>query len=273
MRKLEASQAGADSCGIRFAMPGERRSADTQRQLKKRCVVVMTLALLVLFAMPVFAQDQSTPGQEQPPTQEGAPQPEEKPTPSAAHKKAPKRPDVTTKFDFSAGFSHRTYYAPATGLEGAPGNLGMSGFYATLDYNRYRYLAYEGEISATRGNAGGFEGINGETHIYSMMVGARVNPLRHRKFTPFVHGLIGNGLYENVVPSLPAPFHGGTLLKDKMSYEGGAGLDLNLWEHWGIRVIEWDYSSANYYSNTMNYTNSMSRRISFGFVYRFGRRK
>jgi hypothetical protein len=99
----------------------------------------------------------------------------------------------------------------------------------------------------------------------------RFNPLRHRKFTPFIHGLVGNGLYENVVPNF-SNFVGGTVVKDKFAYEGGAGADLNLWEHWGIRVIEVDFSSTNYYPNSTNFTNYLSRRISFGFVYRFGRR-
>ena len=226
---------------------------------------LVVLCGLLALVPPGMAQDEPQSQENAPPVQES------KPAPPPAEPIKAKRTYPTPKFDLSAGYNYRSYYSPSIGILQAPGTLSMNGFYASLDYNRYRYLAYEGEITEAAGNQGGVGGINGELHIFTMLAGARFNPLHHRKLTPFIHGLAGDGLYYNVVPNY-SNFHGGAQAIDKFSYEMGGGIDLDKWTHWGIRLLEFDYGNANFYSNTSTFTNGGSHRISVGFVYRFGQR-
>lgn len=204
--------------------------------------------LFALLAAPAMAQDQSATQQENPPS---APQEPVK----------VKRPYITPKVELSGGYTYRTYYT-------ASGTIGMHGWYGSGDYNFFRWLGAEAEVTGAGKNEGT---INGNLHIYSFLAGARITPLGHRKLTPYAHVLVGEALYRLQLPPLGV-FLGSTTTITAHAYEVGGGMDLNLGRHWGVRLIEADTGSANFYPNSSNYRNQSSRRVSFGIVYRFGQK-
>ena len=212
--------------------------------------------LTLLAASAAAAQDQSTPNQTEP-----APAP----SPSQAPEKAKvKLSRITPRYELSAGFTHRSYYAP-----GGP-TIGMNGWYASVEYNWKRWLGAEGEVSSashTVRNAG----FPPDTiHIYTFLVGPQFYPLGHRRVTPFGHFLFGGGHYSSATPNFGG-FHGSTITYNAYTYEVGGGLDLNLRHHWAVRMIQVDFGNANYVKNT-GFMNRGSTRFSVGFVYHIGSR-
>lgn len=212
-------------------------------------------ALLAVFAATTaVAQDQSTPDQNEPASTSSAPQ-----TPKKA-----KRVYIASKYELSAGFARRSYYAPGGGT------LGMYGGYASGEYNWKRWLGAEGEFTDTWHTVRS-PGFPPDTiHIYTFLAGPRFYPLGHRKITPFGHVLIGGGHYVSATPMFGG-FHGATVTYNAYTYEAGGGLDLNLWQRWGIRMIQADFGDANYVQNAGS-ANRGSTRFSVGFVYHFGTR-
>ncbi len=211
-------------------------------------------ALLAVFAVTTAAQDQSTTDQSEPGSAPSTPQ-----TP-----KKVKRVYSASKYEISAGFSRRSYYAPGGGT------LGMIGWYASGEYNWKRWVGAEGEVTETWHTVkiAGFP--NDTIHIYTFLAGPRFYPLGHHKVTPFGHILIGGGHYSSATPAFGG-FHGATFVYNAYTYEVGGGLDLNLWEHWGIRMVQADFGNANYVQNA-GVANRGSTRFSAGFVYHFGAR-
>jgi opacity protein-like surface antigen len=212
-------------------------------------------ALLAVFAATTaVAQDQSTPDQTEPASTSSAPQ-----TP-----KKVKRVYTAWKYELSAGFAHRSYYAPGGGT------FGLVGWYASGEYNWKRWLGAEGEVTDTwyTLKSAGFP--SDTIHIYTFLAGPRFYPLGHRKITPFGHVLIGGGHYSSETPAFGG-FHGATITSNAYTYEVGGGLDLNLWKHWGVRMIQADFGNANYVQNA-GVANRGSTRFSVGFVYHFGER-
>ena len=212
-------------------------------------------ALLALFAATTaVAQDQSTPDQKEPASTSSAPQ-----TP-----KKVKRVYTVSKYELSGGFAHRSYYAPGGGT------FGLVGWYASGEYNWKRWLGAEGEVTDTwyTLKSAGFP--PDKIYIYTFLVGPRFYPLGHHKVTPFGHVLIGGGHYSSATPAFGG-FHGATITSNAYTYEVGGGLDLNLWKHWGIRMIQADFGNANYVQSA-SYANRGSTRFSVGFVYHFGAR-
>ena len=212
-------------------------------------------ALLAMFASTTaMAQDQSTPDQTEPASTSSAPQ-----TP-----KKVKRVYTVSKYELSAGFAHRSYYLPGGGSHG------LVGWYASGEYNWKRWLGAEGEVTDTwyTLRSAGFP--PDTIYIYTFLVGPRFYPLGHRKVTPFGHVLLGGGHYSSATPAFGG-FHGSTITSNAYTYEAGGGLDLNLWQHWGIRMIQADFGNANYVQNS-SYANRGSTRFSVGFVYHFGAR-
>ena len=200
--------------------------------------------LLVMLVVPAMAQD-TTAAQEKP-----APAPEE---PAKV-----KRTYVTPKVELSGGYTFRQYYV-ATNT-----NIGMQGWYASGDYNLYRWLGVEGEVVGVSTNQGI---ILGDTHIYTFMGGLRITPLGHRKVTPYGHVLYGEGYYRNVTQPLGG--HGGATYTNTVSvWEAGGGLDYNVGRHWGIRLVEADFGGGKFLNT--GYSGQGSRRVSVGIVFRFG---
>jgi hypothetical protein len=212
-------------------------------------------ALLAVFAVTTaVAQDQSTPDQKEPASTSSAPQ-----TP-----KKVKRVYTAWKYELSAGFAHRSYYAPGGGT------FGLVGWYASGEYNWKRWLGAEAEVTDTwyTLKSAGFP--SDTIYIYTFLAGPRFYPLGHHKVTPFGHVLIGAGHYSSATPAFGG-FHGATITSNAYTYEVGGGLDLNLWKHWGVRMIQADFGNANYVQNA-GVPNRGSTRFSFGVVYHFGAR-
>lgn len=211
--------------------------------------------LAVLAATTAVAQDQSTSDQTEPASTSSAPQ---------APKKKVKRVYTASKYELSAGFAHRSYYLPGGGSHG------LVGWYASGEYNWKKWLGAEGEVTDTwyTLRSAGFP--PDKIYIYTFLAGPRFYPIGHHRVTPFGHVLIGVGHYSSATPAFGG-FHGATITSNAYTYEAGGGLDLNLWEHWGIRMIQADFGNANYVNNP-NYTNRGSTRFSVGVVYHFGGR-
>lgn len=218
--------------------------------------------LIAVFALAAIAQDQAPTPQGQAPSDQGQTAPEQ--TQPAKEKKS----YATPKFEISAGYSHRTYYSPDGPAVAVPGNIGLNGWYASFNDNIKRWLGIAGEVTDTGTNQGL---LLGDVHIYTFLVGPQIYPLGHRKVTPFVRFLYGGGYYRDHISPF-SDFPANTITSVVQVWEAGGGLDMNLSEHWGVRLFEFDIGSANYFPSTMSYTNSTSHRISVGVVYRFGQR-
>jgi hypothetical protein len=218
--------------------------------------LVGLIGLLALFTTPLLAQDNPAPPQE-----------EQAPTapPAPTEPVKVKHTYVTPKFEISGGFTDRGFY----GISGT--TIGMKGGFASFDYNRFRWLGLEGEAL----------GVTGTLHfpqqelppqsikVFTALVGPKIYPLGHRKLTPFAHVLFGAGILGSSVPAF-AGFGGNSSTKVVEAWEAGGGLDYNGWKHWGIRVIQVDYGDAKFLGPTV--PRQGAKRISFGFVYRFGQR-
>jgi hypothetical protein len=275
MRKLHPFQlSGANrlesgECESRRAMPRQLAWVPWIRSVK---ALVMLCGLVALFALPATAQDNPPADQNNPPTDQNAPPADQNAPPADQTKPAPapappvkaKRVYITPKVELSAGYNFRTYYPIINSNAGS--TLDMNGFYVSGDYNYKRWLAFEGEVTEGGNNQGN---ILGYLRIWTFLAGAKFTPLGHRKLTPWGHFLAGEGVYDNSTPTV-GDFHGPSVIYNTYVYEVGGGVDLNLSKHWGVRLIEADFGSANFVPNTANYSNRGTHRISFGVTYRFG---
>jgi opacity protein-like surface antigen len=211
---------------------------------------------MALSTVPAIAQDQPPPATEQttPPL-----------APAPTKPVKAKRVYITPRYELSGGYSFRSYYART-------GSIDMNGVYGSLNYNLKRWLGAEGEITGV-GKHEGYSSTLGEqlgtVRVFSFLVGPTLYPLGHRKITPWGHALYGGAFYLNTGP-VNAGLNFQTATSLVKSWEVGGGLDYNLTPHWGIRLIEADFASANFFPNTSTYSNQGSHRISVGFVYRFG---
>ncbi len=200
------------------------------------------LTLLLFCIAPVVAQD-------------GAPAPA--PAPSQAPKQKSKPERYVPKYEISGAYTHLSFYSP-TGI-----TLGMNGWDGSFDYNVKWWLGVEGEVFGTYYN----QGINGKTTIYTGMAGPEIFPFGHRKLTVFGHVLYGVGHYDLSFPAL-APFPPSSITHTSDVWDAGGGLDFYLKPHLGIRLIQADYTEANFF--TGSHANQGGLRVSFGVVYRFG---
>ena len=210
--------------------------------------LVGLFGLLALFIMPVAAQDSTAPPKDQAPT-----------APTVPVKV--KRTYPTPKNEISGGFTIRGYY----GLNGSTTN--MLGGFGSYDYNLFRWLGLEGEFVGVSGSLKFTAQPSEDLHIFTMMAGPKIYPFGHRKFTPFGHVLFGAGINTTAVPAFGG-YGGNSSAVVVQSWALGGGLDYNRWTHWGIRLIQFDYGDAKFLGNTI--PNQSSKRLSFGFVYRFG---
>jgi hypothetical protein len=219
--------------------------------MRKLAVVCGLFMLFVLPALtPLRAQDQQTPSD-----QSENPSEETKPP-------KPKRTYGVSKYELSGGYAFRTFYAPSLTT------LDMNGWYASFDWNKFTWLGFVGEAVGT-GYTQGL--LNGQTRIFTFQAGPQVYPLRHRKLTPFGHFLYGLGYYRQSISSYGG-YAANSIQYTTSSWEGGGGLDLALKERWAVRLIQFDFVSANLVPASSTYTSRGLLRFSVGVVYHFGKR-
>lgn len=171
----------------------------------------------------------------------------------------PAAAQIAPRIDVSAGYSMRVFQS--TG--GA--RLGMNGWYGQGEYRIFRWLNAQVEGSGNYRN----NGIEGNTSLYTFLVGPQFYPFGHRKFSPFGHVLWGQGVYRvnfpaygGFPPTIDVAWHSG--------WEGGGGVDYNYKNsnRWKIRVLQVDYGQTSFYGH-----NQINYRASIGFIYTFGQKK
>lgn len=206
---------------------------------------------LFLFAIPAMAQE----------TTGTAPPADATKTPPAAVPQdtaAPPSPSSVSKTEVSGGFALNHYYEPGSG-----GTLNLIGGYGDIEHNIIqRWLG--AEIQA----AGGYrnQGVPGTLGIYTIMAGPVFYPLGHRKFTVFGHILAGEGFYrDSIKASVGFPAQVDT--HTSLAWTVGAGLDMKLSRHLGVRLAQFDYAQTKFFGGTVH---ESSTRIAIGIVYHFG---
>jgi len=191
---------------------------------------------------------------------------QEAPKPEAPPPKKKKKPEVPVpKFEFGAGYTYRNYSAPS-----GP-SFGMNGFYASLDYNRYRWLSLVGDVTGSYAD----QGIEGNNSMYTYMFGPRVYFLGHRhRITPYGVFTAGAGTL-----LLNLPLNGGFPATSRSStawaFAGGVGIEYRYRKHWSIRAFEFDYEKTHF-NDILFETGSppeSNYRLSAGIVFRWGERK
>jgi opacity protein-like surface antigen len=204
--------------------------------------------LLALFVRPAVAQDTQAPPADQAPT-----------APTEPVKVKHTYP--TPKGEISGGFTYRTYYGPSAT------SIGMIGAYGSYVYNFYKWLGLEGEVLGVHGTLK-VSGLPPEDlKVFTALAGPKIYPFGHHKLDPFGHFNYGAGILASSVPEF-AGYPGNSGATFVRAWQVGGGLDLNLWSHWAVRVVQLDYGSAKFLGSGV--PNQSSKRVSFGFVYRFG---
>jgi hypothetical protein len=202
--------------------------------------------LLLVFAAPAMAQvtPDSTDQQTETP-------PEAPATPAA--------PRIFPKYDLSGGYIVQFF----KGYSGGPG-FTVQGWYGSVEYNFFSWLGAEGLFSGDYKNQ---PTTIGDVGIYSAMAGPRIYPFRHHKLEPWGHFLYGGAVYVSHFPAsgmFPAVTH----TYASKAWDLGYGMDLNKWDHWGIRLIQIDYGHTQF--QLFGPKGESNITIAVGFTYRFG---
>lgn len=168
----------------------------------------------------------------------------------------PAMAQIAPHIDVSAGYSLRVFQDPSGVREG------MNGWYGSVDYNVFRWLAAEAEVSGNYRN----NGLEGNTSVYTGLLGPQFYPFGHRKITVHGHVLVGEGAYW-----VHFPAYGGFPSQvnwywDK-AWEAGGGIDYTRSSRWKIRVIQADFAQTRFFGHSEN-----NYRASIGFVYTFGKK-
>jgi hypothetical protein len=162
----------------------------------------------------------------------------------------------TPQIQLAAGPTFDRYTAP-NGYD-----LDMVGWTFSGDYNVFRWLGGEFQASGDYSK----KAIIGNTSVYTVQVGPQFFPLKHHRLTPWGHFLIGEGYYRDSIPQdggFPAQVNSDFAF----TWRVGAGADLNLRSHWGLRLIQFDYGPTRFFSNK---TSQPDYRITIGVTYRIG---
>ena len=168
----------------------------------------------------------------------------------------PAMAQIAPHIDVSAGYSLRVFQEPSGVREG------MNGWYGSGEYSVFRWLSGEVEVSGNYRN----NGFEGNTSVYTGMIGPQFYPLGHRKITLHGHVLVGEGVYR-----VHFPAYGGfpsqvNLYWDK-TWEAGGGIDYSRSRRWKIRVIQADFGQTHFFAHSQN-----NYSASIGFVYAFGQK-
>jgi hypothetical protein len=223
--------------------------------------------LLVLFSLPVMAQDAPAPA---PPQDKSA---QEASSQEKPEKKKPTKDwgPATPQWDISGAYSLISYYPPATK------RITMNGFDASVDYNLFRrWLAVAADVTGNFKNTG--ITINGSTSVYTFMAGPRIYPFGHAHKLILYGQVLGGGGNVRVAHPATAGFSAFIETETAPAFGGGGGIDYRLSRHWEIRVIEGDFEETRFTIPIGSATSSSSvsqsnYRISVGMTYRLGEKK
>jgi hypothetical protein len=161
----------------------------------------------------------------------------------------------TRGVDLSSGYSLRLYTLPDYA------RVGMNGWYGSANYNIFRWLGAAAEVTGAYRN----NGTNGNTSIYTALVGPQLYPFGHQhKLTIFGHILAGEAYYRVHYPAFGG-FPPMTNSDSRFSWEAGGGVEMTRSTRWGIRLFELDYGRTHFFGPAQN-----NYRLSIGFVYHFG---
>ena len=165
---------------------------------------------------------------------------------------------MAAPYEISGGYNLRIFTQPNYS------RINLNGGYGSFEYKILNRISADLEISGGVKN----QGINGDLSIYGIMVGPQIYPFKHRrKFTPFVHLLLGEGFYRNSYPAY-AGFPAEVRTDSAFTWAGGGGLDWTHSPRWAIRVFDIDYSQTKFLGNL----SQANYRLSIGVVYRFGQK-
>jgi|ERR1700722_11182425 hypothetical protein len=177
-----------------------------------------------------------------------------------------KRPPTRSRFELGGGVLFRSFDnidstgQPATNYQRLS-QLGWSGY---ADYRFLRWLSIGGDLSG----AYHLSSNNGNTQIYTVMIGPQFYPFGHdHKIIPFGHVLFGRGVYGFNLES-QGGFNPLSRWDNAYTWMGGGGLDVKYKRRWLIRLIEADYEASHF--GASGAPSEGNYRISVGLIYRFG---
>jgi len=168
--------------------------------------------------------------------------------------------DEAPKAEVFAGYS----YVRVNPGFGAPG-VNFNGGSASFSYNPNSWLGVVADFGGFHGSKFGVG-----ADVYSYLFGPKV-AFRRGAFTPYVqtlfggaHGSAGGGCPEITARTRPQGIIicGGS--DNAFAMTAGGGLDWNATDHIGIRVIQAEYFTTRFLSETQN-----NARISAGVVFRW----
>lgn len=164
-------------------------------------------------------------------------------------------------WEAGGGYTFRDYNNP----EGA-NRLYTSGWDGMADYMLFwKWLSVAAQADGTYKG----QGINGNTSVYSAMIGPQLYPLGHRKVTLYGQVLFGEGYTRYSLPSAGG-YPRTTFSSHAFAWQAGAGLDYAWKPHWSIRMIQFDYENTRFFNANPSQDNL---KISVGITYRFGKLK
>ena len=167
--------------------------------------------------------------------------------------------------DVFGGYSYLSFHLPAnpyTSFSSAE-TLALNGWDLSVSVSLLHHLALEGDFSGHQ--------LSDCSNLltcsnFSYMGGARFNVgNRSRKFTGFVHGLVGRDRMD-----LPESSSGTSVSDTSVAFAGGGGIDYWVLRHVGIRFGPADFIYTNHLS-VDNVSSQNSYRVGGGIVFRFGR--
>lgn len=260
-------------------------------RMRKLLGLLVAAASAVLFASPSFAQSQqqdsppSTQGQQgsTPQAQQGSSNPSQAQQGSSAPAQTPQQnpPAAQAKKENppARGRKKRAPSGNMPAIELAAGPnfqratapqgyyLDMFGWTVSGQYNLFRWLSGEAQGSGEYSH----KALIGSTQTYSILFGPDFFPLKHHKITPWGHFLFGQAYYRNSIPAF-ADFPAHVNSAFSFAWEGGAGLDVNYKRRWGIRLLEFDYISTNFFGGQPMQPRQSNYRIEVGVIYKIGQR-
>ena len=124
----------------------------------------------------------------------------------------------TPAWDVEGAYLFRSFYPT-----NAP-RFGTNGWNASVDHNLRKWIGVTGDFTGTYRNLG----LNGDSQIYTFMIGPRIYPFGHRhKLIPYGQVLFGGG-YDRLTFPLNAGFPKTTTTSGDFAWAGGGGVQVRI---------------------------------------------